>query len=563
MFILLAVPIGARLKAGRERAAVADGTATLVVITPHIEQIRFEFGRAFEDWHLREHGTPARIDWRSPGGTSDIRKQLESQVTAAVSAGAFSVRPARVLKAPARGEAKPLPEAVIDPARADLPDVFMGGGSFEHNAVRSGLVIRAKINGESVDLRVRITVPPVGGGGAPEGFSQAWLDAKFGENKVGIERLYDPDQFWFGTALSGFGIVFNRDALSELGVAEPRGFADLCDPRLAGRLALSDPRQSGSVATLYDSILNNKGWEAGWRVLQEMSANARYFTASSTQPPMDVSQGEAAAGVAIDFYGRGQAQAVVLAGQDPSQGRVGYIDPPGATYIDADPVSIINGARSPELARRFVEFCLSDEAQALWQFAPLESPQGQGNPRAVVKDHAGKDVEVVLGPRQYRLRRMPVKRSFYAAYIGHFADKTDPFAIAMETKVRGWRDLLGPLMGAMAIDTRHDQRAAWDALNRARALAGAGGFDTGLLAEMERLFYALPETEVAVLDGGGMPTGQTEMVAMTESNYRRLSEATRRWRDPVIGARAKVAYTLHFRGNYRKVVEMFEGRGGR
>jgi hypothetical protein len=80
---------------------------------------------------------------------------------------------------------------------------------------------------------------------------------------------------------------------------------------------------------------------------------------------------------------------------------------------------------------------------------------------------------------------------------------------------------------------------------------------------MERLFYALPETEVAVLDGGGMPTGQTEMVAMTESNYRRLSEATRRWRDPVIGARAKVAYTLHFRGNYRKVVEMFEGRGGR
>ncbi len=566
MLVLLAVPIGARLKAGRERAAIADGTPTLVVITPHIEQIRFEFGRAFEAWHMRTQGTAARIDWRSPGGTSDIRKQLESQASAAVSAGAFSLREARKLKAPARGETAPLIEAVIDPKRADLPDVFMGGGSFEHNAVRSGLVMRVSVNGTPTDVRVRLTAPPVGDTPNSEGFSQAFLDTTFGENKVGIERLYDPDQFWLGTALSGFGIVFNRDQLQELGLPEPTSFAELGNPKLAGRLALSDPRQSGSVATLYDSILNNQGWIRGWRVLQEMSANARYFTASSTQPPMDVSQGEAAAGVAIDFYGRGQAQAVVLVGQDPSTGRVGYVDPPGATYIDADPVSIVNGARSPELARRFVEFCLSDEAQALWQFAPREQVKGGviagasggANPTVRVKDHAGNAQEVVLGPLEYRLRRMPVKRSFYAAYLPHFADKTDPFAIAMDTKVRGWRDLLGPLMGAFAIDNRHQQRAAWDALVEARAMASAGKFGTTALDEMEALFYALPETEVEVLDQSGKPTGQTERLAMTEANYKRLSDATGRWRDPVKGARAKVAYTLAFREHYRRVVKLRE-----
>jgi len=172
MLVLLAVPIGARLKAGRERAAIADGTPTLVVITPHIEQIRFEFGRAFEAWHMRTQGTAARIDWRSPGGTSDIRKQLESQASAAVSAGAFSLREARKLKAPARGETAPLIEAVIDPKRADLPDVFMGGGSFEHNAVRSGLVMRVSVNGTPTEVRVRLTAPPVGDTPNSEGLAK-------------------------------------------------------------------------------------------------------------------------------------------------------------------------------------------------------------------------------------------------------------------------------------------------------------------------------------------------------------------------------------------------------
>jgi ABC-type Fe3+ transport system substrate-binding protein len=512
--------------------AGGSSAQTLVVVTPHIEQIRLEFGLAFDRWHRRVHGTPALIDWRTPGGTTEIRKLLESQAEAAVAAGACTITPPKKLKY--RGsEKEELPEAVIDPEKADLPDVFFGGGSFEHTATKVGIVTTARVDGKPQRVRVRISAPPSGGG-----FTDEYLKSVYGpENRVGVERLYDDDQQWFGTALSGFGIVYNRDLLRELGVPEPTSFAELGDPRLFKRVALADPRLSGSVATLYDAILNKEGWDKGWRILREMSANARYFSSSSTQPPLDVSQGECAIGVAIDFYGRGQSQSLIKPGADPSSSRVGYIDPPGATYIDADPASIINGARHAELARHFVEFCLTDEAQALWQFTPLDQLAGVGG-------GAGDG----LGPQHERLRRMPVKPSFYAQYQDRFTDKTNAFEIASKTPLRGWRDLIGPLMGAFAIDNTNELHDAWDALNKARA---DKSFPPATLAQMEAAFYAMPTQTVVDKDG------KAADLPLNEANYKAITAFTGRWRDPENGARAKIAYTRFFEDQYGRVVELY------
>lgn len=534
--VIIGVPVIARWRNTGSVRAIDKDTRTLIVITPHIEQIREEFGTRFSQWHLRVHGQPARIDWRTPGGTSEIRKQLEAQATAAMASGAYSIRPASDLLFPGREKDK-LPEAVIDPLKADMPDVFFGGGSFEHSAMKAGIVVDAPLEtgAKPQQVRVRIGARPTG-----DGFTQSYLDTNYGQNKVGVEKLYDPDQYWFGAALSGFGIVFNRDMLREYGVHEPTGFADLGNPKFIGRVAMADPRQSGSVATLYDAILNKEGWDRGWRILREMSANARYFSAMSTQPPQDVSAGECAIGVAIDFYGRGQAQSLLHEGDDPNSGRVGYIDPAGATYIDADPVTIINGSRNADLARRFVEFVLSDEGQALWQFAPLKNLSASAAPSDG------------LGPQEYRLRRMPVKRSMYEAYLPRFTDKTVPFDIAIDTPLRGWRDSIGPLMGAFGIDTRRELVAAWAALNAARS---DPAFPKDRLLKMEELFYAMPKHTLTKPDGS---SGET--VILNETTYKQVADDTGKWRDPVKGSRAKIAYAAFFKGNYRKIVELGETR---
>ncbi|MBX3358841.1 MAG: extracellular solute-binding protein [Phycisphaeraceae bacterium] len=523
--VVLGVPFLVRAqRTGGEAAADAGREApAVIIVTPHVEQIRSEFGEAFSRWHQRVHGSPARVDWRAVGGTSEILKLLEAQYIAAAKHGQVSV-------------ADGTPAAPPGTVGFDL---MLGGGSYEHTKLKRGVSVEAPGPGAvAVTLKFPMSVPA--------GFSRAQFDEWFGENAVGTQTLYDPEQYWLGTALSGFGIVYNRDVLREIGVAEPETFADLTDPRYAGLIALADPRLSGSVTTTYESILNNGGWEKGWRTLRELSANARYFASSSTKPPMDVAAGDAAAGLSIDFYGRGQAQSVLRPGEAAGSGRVGYVDPKGAVYIDADPVSVLLGGPSPELARRFVEFCMTEEAQLLWQLPSRHDPRSANNP-------VGSDGER-MGPLQYELRRMPSQRRVYAEYLPHFVDQVDPFVLATDVKSRGWRDSIAPMMAAFGIESLDEQREAWRAVLTAREGAVHDPALRPLLEEMEKAFFAMPTHTIVHEDG------RVERLEFNEKNYKAIAEDTQKWRHPVKAAKAKIEYTGFFRESYRRVVDLWNTR---
>ncbi len=508
---VLALPLFFRERADR---APADAL-TLVVVTPHVEHLRYEFARGFSDWHERTHGRPVVVDYRRPGGTSEIRKQLIAQYTAALQGG--------VILPDGSMAQRPRPDGSTEPATMSY-DLVFGGGSFEHAALKSGVTTTlGSADGGSRTVTVPISVP------AP--IDQATLDGWFGENRIGRSPLYDTERYWIGNALSGFGIAYNREVLARLGVPEPRSWDDLTDPRLTGWLALADPRQSGSVTTTYESILDGYGWDHGWRALRAMAANSRYFSSSSAKAVIDVSHGEAAAALAIDFYGRYESQAALEPGQSAEESRVGYIDPPGLVMIDPDPVSILRGAPHPELAIRFVEFLLSVEGQAIWQF-----PVTDGGPDA-------------LGPRRFELRRMPIRRVMYETpdLRGRFIDDVDVYEIAADPPARGWRSMIGPLFGAFAVDTHEDLVHAWRAMHRARE----GGADAAFLADLEEAFYAMPVHEMP--DGTSLP--------LNPENYRAIRDDWRPERDPDRVAENRIRYTRFFRDNYRRVVAMVRDAG--
>ncbi len=511
LLLVLSLPFVVRATSGgasRSRTAPPSaGALRLVVVSPHVEQIREEFGRGFERWYLRTHAAHVSVDWRTPGGTSDIIKQLESTLDAAARNGLID----------AQGQAQPGTAGC---------DVFFGGGSVEHDKMRAP---KAAIGPGGAKIVYRM--------GRPMGFGRKQLDDWFGENKIGVQPLYDTDEYWVGTALSGFGIVYNKDLLARLNVPDPTSFGDLCDFRLFNLIALADGRQSGSITTTYDSILNKEGWDNGWRMLREMCGNARYFASASTKPPIDVSQGDAAAGLAIDFYGRYQGQGLLAPGEDPSHSRVGYVDPAGTVYIDADPVSILNGASNFDLSKSFVEFCLTEEAQALWQF-PVVGTTARQSP----SDADGRP----FGPDRYPLRRMPIRRVMYEKYAQYFIDQTNPFLAASDVKQNGWRSAIPPMMAAFGIDTAPDARAAWAALNQARALARESRFPPAQLAEMERAFYAMPTHT--------MRDGTT--LEFNAANFKAISADTDAWKDLDHGRRSLIAYTAFFRDHYRRVIEL-------
>jgi len=91
-FIILALlaaivllPMLLRRESATVKASRADDR--LVILTPHNESIRQEFGEAFAAWWKQSTGRTIHVDWRSPGGTSEIRMVLDAAFKAAVETG--------------------------------------------------------------------------------------------------------------------------------------------------------------------------------------------------------------------------------------------------------------------------------------------------------------------------------------------------------------------------------------------------------------------------------------------------------------------------------------------
>ena len=438
----LALPL---LLAARPDAGPGDADARrLVIVTPHNEQIRYEFARAFSRWHEQQFGQPVTIDWRTIGGTADIIRALKSNYRTKAKAG--------------------LEDEGIG------FDMMFGGGTYDfHYTLKPG--IDAPVldeqgrpvlddQGQPRMRRVPLTQPV-----ARDEIGQALLDAAYPQPDIAGEMLYDPDGHWWGVVLSSFGIVFNRDVLGYLDLPEPTTWSDLTDPRYDGWIALGDPSHSGSVKVTYNAVLQRYGFERGAATLRRCFANARYFTDSSSKIPLDVSAGEAAAGMCIDFYGRYQSQ-VIGDGQ-----RVGFVAPAGVTLVSADPIAILRGAPHRETAVRFIRFLLTEQGQALWDFRV-------GDP---------------WGPEKFELRRAPIRPDIYRKYPDRLVDPVDPYEIARPVPVgaNDFYSTIALLLHAMAMDIHDELRAAWAAINATR--------DPALRDRMIAEFDRMPAVDPAAL----------------------------------------------------------------
>lgn len=336
---------------------------TLIIITPHNETIRREFAEAFTHYWKKKTGKEVAIEWRTPGGTSEIRKIINSSFANAHKIGDQGIG----------------------------IDVFFGGGDYEFN--------KQEQLGHLEPLSVFDS--------HPHWFTQNVLPETFSG-----ERYYSAHKYWVGVCLSRFGICYNKDVLKRLGLSPPRQWKSLANPQYFGNIALADPSKSGSVARAFEMILQQsmqeapsaqQGWLDGLHLIQAISANARYFTDSSTKIPHDVAMGNAAAGMALDYYGRSyEERLLTLHGSS----RLVWIAPQGGTSMGADPIAILKGAPHHKLAEAFIVFCLSEKGQCLWNAKP----------------------HTPFGTRYRSLRRMPIRRDLYTKkHLNDFADPHNPY----------------------------------------------------------------------------------------------------------------------------------------
>jgi ABC-type Fe3+ transport system substrate-binding protein len=435
LLVVLAAPFAAR--SGRRAAPPAAAAAeTLVILTPHNQAVRYEFGRAFRQQMARQ-GRKVEIDWRTPGGTAEISRVLVGEYTAS-----FQLYWTRTLgrrwsseiatgfmRAPDPARAGEVAEARQAFLQSDVScgvDLLFGGGSTDQ--------ARHADAGRLVDSGFVAAHPELFG---PKAIPQ----------RVGDQPFWDAQGRWIGTCLSTFGICYNGDLLRRLGVGVPTSWEALVEPRLRGQVALADPNKSGSVATVFESLVQHEmqvaGPEEGWAravwLIRRIGGNARYWTDAAAAIPLDVAAGDAAAGTCIDYYGRFQQAAAAAAGHPD---RVGFSVARGVTVVNADPVGLLRGAPHRELALAFIGFVLSPEGQRLWSL-----PHGAPG-----------------GPERYTLGRSPILPSLYAEGRGE-----DPYREARQFGYQAaWTAPVMPaitfVIRTMCVDTQAELSAAYGAL---------------------------------------------------------------------------------------------------
>jgi ABC-type Fe3+ transport system substrate-binding protein len=169
--------------------------------------------------------------------------------------------------------------------------------------------------------------------------------------------LKDRDGFWVGTALEPYGLVYHPRKIQKLGIAEPREWDDLLNPKLRGEVAQCAPTRSSSSNATYEVILSMYGEDKGWDWLRKLAQNTGHFTARSRDVPTVVAKGEYTAGFAVPSY---MAFEEKLAGFD-----IKFVAPKNA-FVTPEPMAILAGARNPKAARAFIEFLLTERGQKVF-----------------------------------------------------------------------------------------------------------------------------------------------------------------------------------------------------
>lgn len=156
--------------------------------------------------------------------------------------------------------------------------------------------------------------------------------------------------------IEGTAIIINTNLIGDI---EVKGYNDLLNEALKGKIAAADPTASSSALFQVENILAAFGGfesEGGWEYLEKLLKNMDGKVASGSSAVWkSVADGEMVVGLTYE-------EAAFNLVRDGAPVEIIY--PEEGTYFSPTPAAVVKNAPHPENARLFIDFLLSEECQS-------------------------------------------------------------------------------------------------------------------------------------------------------------------------------------------------------
>jgi iron(III) transport system substrate-binding protein len=167
------------------------------------------------------------------------------------------------------------------------------------------------------------------------------------------------------------GYGYNEELLKKNNLSVPSCWKDLLKPEYKGHVQMANPNSSGTAYTTLATMVQIFGEEEGFEFMRGLHKNINQYTKSGSAPIKAAAKGENTIGIV--FMHDAVKQAV-------SGFPIKVVAPCEGTGYEIGSMSIINGARNMESAKKFYDWALSADAQSLaLQVKAFQVPSNTGS----------------------------------------------------------------------------------------------------------------------------------------------------------------------------------------
>lgn len=222
---------------------------------------------------------------------------------------------------------------------------------------------------------------------AEEGLTESYKSPMLKElNDWAVRQAEQSGYRTVGIYSGALGYSYNEPLLKKKGITPPKCWADLTKPAFKDEIQVADPNSSGTSYTMLATMVQLMGEEKGFEYMKALHRNVNQYTKSGAAPARAAATGESMVG--ITFMHDGVAQAVTGA-------PLKVVAPCEGTGYEIGSMSIIKGARNLENAKKWYDFALQANTQALAVNA--KSYQVPSNMKAPVPEQAPKlkDIKMI------------------------------------------------------------------------------------------------------------------------------------------------------------------------